>query len=78
MSQTTASFQATNTDLLRHAADCLSSAPHLTAAERQSRWSASVHTIMAFLPTEPRQTMFASEAVGLHMSVMERGAGKSR
>ena len=71
MSDSIAHFLTANQDLLKIAADALASAPHFTEAETKSRREAVVHAIMAFLPTEPVQTMLASQAVGYHLSVME-------
>ena len=59
-------FQSTNQALLQMAVEALATAPHFTQAQIKMRTEAVINAIMAFLPTEPVQTMLASQAVGQH------------
>jgi hypothetical protein len=64
-------FKAANTSLIRLAVEAMASAPYLTAAEKQMRSEAVSCGIMAFLPSEPVQTMLASQAVGQHLLALD-------
>jgi hypothetical protein len=64
-------FKAANTSLIRLAVEAMASAPYLTAAEKQMRSEAVICGIMAFLPSEPVQTMLASQAVGQHLLALD-------
>jgi hypothetical protein len=69
--QPAAHFQATNTALIRLAVEAFATAPHFTAAEQKNRSEAVICGIMAFLPSEPVQTMLASQAVGQHLLALD-------
>ncbi len=64
-------FEATSSSLIKLAVEALTSAPHYTPAQRQTRAEAVVCAIMAFLPTEPLQIMLASQAVGHHFTLLD-------
>jgi hypothetical protein len=64
-------FQATNTAIIRLAVESFTSAPGLTATQKQQRSEAVVCGIMAFLPSEPVQTMLASQAMGHHLLFLD-------
>ena len=64
-------FEASSTALIRLAVEALASDPALTPAQAQVRGEAVVCGIMAFLPSDPVQTMLASQAVGQHLLVLD-------
>lgn len=64
-------FQATNQALLQLAVDSLARAPHFTPEETRSRTEAVISAVMAFLPTEPVQTMLATQAAGHHFTLLD-------
>jgi hypothetical protein len=64
-------FQATNTAIIRLAVESFTSNPGLTPAQKQQRSEAVVCGIMAFLPSEPVQTMLASQAMGHHLLFLD-------
>src|SRR6185312_1211027 len=64
-------FENTSSSLIQLAIECLASGSHFTAAQKKIRTEAVVCAIMAFLPSEPVQTMLASQAVGHHFTVMD-------
>ena len=64
-------FEAGSASLIRLAVESLTSDPSLTPEQARTRGEAVVCAIMAFLPSEPVQTMLASQAVGQHMMVLD-------
>ena len=64
-------FQTTCQALIAMAAESLASAPHLTPAQKKTRTEAVICGIMAFLPSEPVQSMLAAQAVGHHVMLMD-------
>ena len=64
-------FEAGSPSLIRLAVESLTSDPSLTPEQARTRGEAVVCAIMAFLPSEPVQTMLASQAVGQHMMVLD-------
>src|SRR6185312_4895315 len=64
-------FEATSSALIQLAVESLASAPHFTAAQKKLRSDAVICLIMAFLPTEPVQTMLASQVVGHHFTLLD-------
>src|SRR5258706_11119308 len=64
-------FEASSRALIQLAVDSLASAPHFTPAEKKTRTEAVICLIMAFLPTDPVQTMLASQAVGHHFTLLD-------
>src|SRR5579863_328827 len=71
MSDTHARFVANSKSLLELAVEALSTAPRFTAAQVAMRRDAVFHGVLAFVPTEPVQTMLAADAVAFHLSVMD-------
>ena len=64
-------FEAGSASLIRLAVESLTSDPSLTPEQARTRGEAVVCAIMAFLPSEPVQTMLASQAAGQHMMVLD-------
>jgi len=71
MSQPMAHFQAANQAMIVFTAESLGTAPRFTRDESNRRRELAINLIMAFLPTEPVQTMFASLVTGNFMSIMD-------
>jgi hypothetical protein len=66
-----AHFQSANQALIVFTADSLGTAPHFTSDESIRRRELAINLIMAFLPTEPVQTILASLVAGNYMSIMD-------
>lgn len=64
-------FDAASTAMIRAAIDSLTSAPGFTKEQQKARSEAVVCGIMAFLPSDPVQTMLASLAVAQHFALLD-------